>query len=66
MVVESMQQVSPCYSPSKLVRRVGIEPTLIVLETTALTFMLPLRYITILLLCILHVHHCHILDNWQT
>ena len=43
MVVESMQQVSPCYSPIKLVRRVGIEPTLIVLETTALTVMLPLR-----------------------
>lgn len=43
MVVESMQQVSPCYSPQKLVRRVGIEPTLIVLETIALTVMLPLR-----------------------
>ena len=35
MVVESMQQVSPCYSPQKLVQKVGIEPTLPVLETGA-------------------------------
>ena len=66
MVVESMQQVSPCHSPSKLVRRVGIEPTLIVLETTALTVMLPLRYIIVLLLYILHVHHYRTQDNLQT
>ena len=35
MVVESMQQVFPCYAPQKMVREVGIEPTLPILEIGA-------------------------------